>query len=111
THEVLHDRQPQPRVFPHPIAFNLFSHNTKIDATGYNEEERKMIYESRKILNDSTLKITATCVRIPVVRAHSESVNIEFADGQRPYLETIRAALEGFPGVAVVDDREGNHFP
>src|SRR5262249_13007657 len=61
TRDVLHDRPITPRAFPHPIAFNLFSHNTKIDATGYNEEERKMIFESRKILHDPDLKITATC--------------------------------------------------
>jgi len=111
THDVLHDRPVTPHLFPYPIAFNLFSHNTKIDETGYNEEERKMIYESRKILHDPKLKISATCVRVPVVRAHSESLNIEFEAGQRPTLEAIRAALAAFPGVAVVDDRENNHFP
>ncbi len=111
THEVLHDRPIQPRIFPHPIAFNLFSHNTKIDATGYNEEERKMIYESRKILHDPYLKISATCVRVPVVRAHSESVNIEFEAGKRPDLDSIREALSAFPGVVIVDDPEKNHFP
>ena len=111
THEILHDRPISPHVFPHPIAFNLFSHNTKIDATGYNEEERKMIYESRKILHDPTLKITATCIRVPVVRAHSESLNIEFETGQRPTLEAIRTALGKFPGVLLVDDQNQNHFP
>ena len=111
TNDVLRDRAIMPRVFPHPIAFNLFSHNTKIDDTGYNEEERKMIYESRKILHDPNLKISATCVRVPVVRAHSESVNIEFEAGQRPTLDAARAALSRFPGVQVVDNREENHFP
>ncbi|MCW3100790.1 MAG: aspartate semialdehyde dehydrogenase [Chthonomonadaceae bacterium] len=111
SHDVLHDRPVTPHIFPYPIAFNLFSHNTKIDETGYNEEERKMIYESRKILHDPTLKISATCVRVPVVRAHSESLNIEFEAGQRPTLEAIREALAAFPGVVVVDDRENNHFP
>ena len=111
TNDVLRDRPLQRRVFPHPIAFNLFSHNTKIDDTGYNEEERKMIYESRKILHDPHLKITATCIRVPVVRAHSESVNIEFEAGHRPALEAIRSALNHFPGVRVVDNREENHFP
>ena len=111
TNDVLHDRPVTPHVFPHPIAFNLFSHNTKIDETGYNEEERKMIYESRKILHDPTLKITATCIRVPVLRAHSESLNIEFEPGKRPTLEAIRHALSHFPGVRVVDDREENHFP
>jgi len=111
THEVLHDRPIQPHVFPHAIAFNLFSHNTKIDETGYNEEERKMVYESRKILHDPELKLTATCIRVPVVRAHSESVNIEFEPGKRPSLEAVRMALKCFPGVRIVDDREQNHFP
>lgn len=111
TQDVLRDRPIQPRVFPHPIAFNLFSHNTKIDETGYNEEERKMIYESRKILHDPNLKISATCVRVPVLRAHSESLNIEFEAGQRPSLAAIREALDTFPGVIVVDNREENHFP
>ncbi len=111
TSDVLHERPITPHVFPHPIAFNLFSHNTKIDETGYNEEERKMINESRKILNDPSLKITATCVRVPVLRAHSESVNIEFEAGKRPSIESIRKALTDFPGVVVVDNRETNHFP
>lgn len=111
THDVLHERPVTPHLFPYPIAFNLFSHNTKIDETGYNEEERKMIFESRKILHDPTLKISATCVRVPVVRAHSESLNIEFEAGRRPSLEAIREALSRFPGVVVVDDRENNHFP
>ena len=111
THDVLHERPVTPHLFPYPIAFNLFSHNTKIDETGYNEEERKMIYESRKILHDPTLKISATCVRVPVVRAHSESLNIEFEAGKRPTLEAVREALGRFPGVVVVDDRENNHFP
>lgn len=111
TNDVLRDHPLQTRVFPHPIAFNLFSHNTKIDETGYNEEERKMIHESRKILHDPTLKITATCVRVPVVRAHSESLNIEFEAGKRPSLEAVREALKRFPGVLLVDNREENHFP
>lgn len=111
THEVIHDRPISPRVFPFPIAFNLFSHNTKIDETGYNEEERKMIHESRKILHDPDLKITATCVRVPVVRAHSISVNVEFEHGARPSIESMRTALTQFPGVTIQDDVINNHFP
>lgn len=111
TNDVLREREVIPRIFPHPIAFNLFSHNTRIDATGYNEEERKMIHESRKILHDPTLRISATCIRVPVLRAHSESVNIEFEAGRRPTLEAVHEALNHFPGVVVVDDRERNHFP
>ncbi len=97
-------------VFPHQIAFNLFSHNTKIDEDGYNEEERKMINETRKILHDDQIGITATCVRVPVLRAHSESVNVEFAE-RRPSLEEIRSAISQFPNVRLVDNREANYFP
>ncbi len=111
TNDVLKDRPITPNVFPYPIAFNLFSHNTKIDETGYNEEERKMINETRKILHDPALKLSATCIRVPVLRAHSESVNIEFEAGTRPSLDAIRKALGAFPGVEVVDNRQENFFP
>ena len=69
-----------------------------------------MVKETRKILHAPDLAITATCVRVPVLRAHSESVNIEFA-GPRPTVEAARSALAAFPGVIVVDDRENNTFP
>lgn len=111
THEVLHERPISPQIFPYPIAFNLFSHNTKIDSTGYNEEERKMIFESRKILHNPDLKITATCIRVPVIRAHSISVNVEFQPGTRPSLDQIRQVLNTSPGVTLVDDPVNNHFP
>lgn len=97
-------------VFPHQIAFNLFSHNTAINDTGYNEEELKMVKETRKILHEPNLAITATCIRVPILRAHSESINIEFA-GPRPTVEAAREALAAFPGVTIVDDRVGNTFP
>ena len=97
-------------VFPHQIAFNLFSHNTAIGANGYNEEEMKMVNETRKILHEPDFALSATCVRVPVSRAHSESVNVEFA-ASRPPLAAIREALQNFPGVRVIDDRENNVFP
>jgi aspartate-semialdehyde dehydrogenase len=97
-------------VFPHQIAFNLFSHNTRIDADGYNEEERKMINETHKILHEDTIGVTATCVRVPILRAHSESINVEFEE-DRPSLDAIRKAVTEFPNVRLVDDREANHFP
>ncbi len=111
TRTVVNGGTAAPSIFPHPIAFNLFSHNTKIDSTGYNEEERKMINESRKILHDPSLRISATCVRVPVLRAHSISINVEFEAGQRPDLDAMRAALAAFPGVTIQDDAENNHFP
>jgi aspartate-semialdehyde dehydrogenase len=97
-------------IFPHQIAFNLFSHNTAIDETGYNEEELKMVKETRKILHLPDLAVTATCIRVPILRAHSESINIEFAT-ERPSVEAAREALAAFPGVRVIDDRAGNNFP
>ena len=100
----------QKNVFPHQIAFNLFSHNTKIDASGYNEEELKMVKETRKILHEPNMAIAATCIRVPILRAHSESINLEFA-GVRPTVDAARAALAAFPGVQVIDDRETNTFP
>jgi aspartate-semialdehyde dehydrogenase len=108
--ELLAGKPPTKEIFPHQVAFNLFSHNTAINETGYNEEELKMVKETRKILHEPTLAVTATCVRVPVLRAHSESVNIEFI-GERPTVEQARAAIAAFPGVILVDDRESNTFP
>jgi aspartate-semialdehyde dehydrogenase len=110
TKEVLAGKPPTKNVFPHQYAFNLFSHNAAVGPDGYNEEETKMIKETRKILHDDNIKVTATCVRVPVLRAHSESVNVEFENG-RPSVEAIRKVLADFPGVQVQDDREKNHFP
>ena len=110
TRQALKNEPLTQAVFPHPIAFNLFSHNTRIDEDGYNEEERKMVNESRKILHDDDLRITATCIRVPVLRAHSESVNIEF-EGPRPSIPETLNALKSFPGVRIVDDEANNHFP
>ena len=98
------------KVLPHPYAFNLFSHNTPINEHGYNEEEWKVIEESRKILGMPDLRINVTCVRVPVLRAHSESVTVEFA-GEAPSVEAVREALSRAPGVTIVDDRESNTFP
>jgi aspartate-semialdehyde dehydrogenase len=95
--------------FPHQIVNNLFSHNTKIADNGYNEEENKMVNETRKIFGDPKIMITATCIRVPVPRAHSESINLEF---ERPITpEQVRQILKIAPGVRLVDDREKNHFP
>ncbi len=96
-------------VLPHQAAFNIFNHNSGIDESGYNEEERKMVNESRKILHDNGLRISATCVRVPVPRAHSESINLTLANAATP--DEVRAVLDAAPGVRVVDDRENNYFP
>lgn len=110
AHSYLHQREITPSVLPYQIAFNLFCHNSSLNEHGYNAEEWKMIQETRKILHDDSLLVTATCVRVPVFRAHSESINIEF-DGQRPSLEEVRRTLDAFPGVRIVDDRNRNYFP
>jgi aspartate-semialdehyde dehydrogenase len=95
--------------FPHQIVNNLFSHNSKIADNGYNEEENKMVAETRKIFGDGRLMISATCVRVPVPRAHSESINLEF---ERPITpQQVRQILSSAPGVRIVDDAEKNHFP
>jgi len=102
--------EPLPReVFKHQIAFNLFSHDSRIYDNGYNDEENKVIEETRKILFLPGLPIAVTCVRVPIVRAHSVSVNYE---SDRPIdLDEVRALLDGAEGVKVVDDRVNNHFP
>jgi aspartate-semialdehyde dehydrogenase len=99
----------QKEKFPHQIVNNLFSHNTKLAENGYNEEENKMVHETRKIFGDSRMMITATCIRVPIPRAHSESINLEF---ERPITPNeVRDILRKAPGVKIVDDREANHFP
>jgi len=100
----------QPKVLPHPYAFNLFSHNTAIDPeTGYNEEETKVIKETRKIFEDDRIAVGVTCVRVPVLRAHSEAITFEC---ERPITEDqVRAILAEAPGVKIVDDRVRNYFP
>jgi aspartate-semialdehyde dehydrogenase len=97
-------------VLPHPCAFNLFSHNTPIDPeTGYNEEESKVIKETRKILEDERIAVGVTCVRVPVLRAHSEAITFEC---ENPISENdVRAILSRAPGVSIVDDRVRNYFP
>jgi aspartate-semialdehyde dehydrogenase len=89
---------------------NLFSHNTPINDEGYNGEEWKVIHESHKILHNDSIAITATCVRVPVERAHSESVNLEFI-GDRPSVEEIRSIISNANGVILMDDQKKNHFP
>ncbi len=100
----------EPTILPHPIAFNLFVHNSAINESGYNGEEWKMIHETKKILHDESMAVTATCIRVPIFRAHSESINIEF-EGERPSIEAMRETLAQFPGVKVVDERGANYFP
>ncbi len=89
--------------------FNLFSHDSPIGPDGYNQEERKMVLETHKIWGDPSVAITATCVRVPVLRAHCESINLTF---RTPLSEAeVRTTLAAAPGILVVDDREKQRFP
>ncbi len=110
TRAYLEKRPYENTVLPHPYAFNLFSHNSKVDpATGYNEEETKMAKETQKIFRDSEIRISATCVRVPVLRAHSEALTIEC---ERPITpDEVRAMLAGAPGVKLVEDAAKNYYP
>ncbi len=110
TRAKLDGRPFTPKVIPHPYAFNVFSHNTAIDPeTGYNEEESKVIKETRKIFEDERIAIGVTCVRVPVLRAHSEAITFEC---EKPISEDdVRRILTNAPGVKIVDDRVRNYFP
>ncbi|KAI5678145.1 hypothetical protein M9H77_09095 [Catharanthus roseus] len=109
TREVLEGKEPTCNIFKQQYAFNLFSHNAPILSNGYNEEEMKLVKETRKIWNDMDVKVTATCIRVPVMRAHAECVNLQFENPLDE--ETAKDILKNAPGVVVIDDRAANHFP
>lgn len=109
TQAVLQGKQPVTEIFPYPLAFNLFPHNSPLNQLGYCEEEMKMVNETRKIFDSQQLRITATCIRVPVLRAHSEAINLEF---ETPLsVDEAREVLSQAPGVQLVEDWESNHFP
>mmetsp|Transcript_6078 Transcript_6078/g.10818 ORF Transcript_6078/g.10818 Transcript_6078/m.10818 type:complete len:361 (+) Transcript_6078:232-1314(+) len=97
-------------IFGRQYVFNLFSHNSGIDLeTGYNEEETKMVKETKKIFSDPNINVTATCIRVPVLRAHCESINVTLK--QPLTADEAREVLRNAPGVTVQDDRENNQHP
>ena len=102
-------KEPKAEVFPHVLAFNLFSHNSPVAENGYNEEENKMVEETRKIFGLPRLKMVPTCVRVPVPRAHSEAVVASF--GKALSVQEAKALLAKAEGVRVVDDPLKNLFP
>ena len=107
--DILEGKDPKPEAFPYPLAFNLFPHNSPLNELGYCEEEMKMVNETRKIFGAPDLRVTATCVRVPVLRAHSESINLEF---DAPFgVEKAREILSNAPGVTLVEDWQKNYFP
>lgn len=99
----------KPKKFPHPIANNCLPHIDVFLENGYTKEEMKMVNETRKILGDDTLKITATTVRVPVFDCHSESINVEFK--QEFDLSELKQLLQSSPGIIVEDDVENNVYP
>lgn len=106
---ILNGEEPIPQAFPFPLAFNLFPHNSKFNDQGYCEEEMKMLNETRKIFGVPDLRVSATCVRVPVLRAHSEALNLEF---DRPFDPAeAKQILDTAPGVRVVEDWQANYFP
>ncbi|MGI6733082.1 MAG: aspartate-semialdehyde dehydrogenase [Anaerovoracaceae bacterium] len=97
------------KAYPHPIAGNCIPHIDSFLENGYTKEEMKMINETRKILGDDSIRITATTVRVPVFDSHSESINLEL---EKPFeLDEVKALLASFPGCVVVDDPSNNLYP
>ncbi len=106
---VLEGGEPKSEVLPYSLAFNLFLHNSPLQPNGYCEEELKMVNETRKIMGVPELRLSATCVRVPVLRAHSEAVNIEFHE---PFpVDEARELLQAAPGVELLENFEANRFP
>ena len=107
--DILDGKQPRAEVLPYPIAFNLFPHNSPLNDRGYCQEEMKMVNETRKIFDEPELKVSATCVRVPILRAHSEAINLEF---ERPFdVDRAREIIAAAPGVKLVEDWQSNYFP
>jgi aspartate-semialdehyde dehydrogenase len=98
-----------PKKFPHPIANNVLPHIDVFTDNGYTKEEIKMVNETRKIIGDQSLKITATTVRVPVFNGHSESINVEFE--KQFDLGELKEVLKNAPGVIVQDDPANNVYP
>lgn len=106
---ILAGETPKTEIFPYPLAFNLFPHNSPLNDQGYCEEEMKMVNETRKIFGAPALRVSATCVRVPVLRAHSEAINLEF--GQPFSVAKAREILSEAAGVKLVEDWQANYFP
>lgn len=109
TQDVIFDRPFTPKAFPHQIAFNLIPHIDVFMENGYTKEEMKMVKETQKILHDPDIRISATTVRVPVLRSHSEAINIEI--NQDISLEEVRELLSQAPGVRVIDNPDQLSYP
>lgn len=108
THALLHDREYENTVINQPYAFNLFPHNSPMDESGYVQEEQKMIKETEKIFGDKDIKVNAFCVRVPIMRAHSEALNVEFHKPVK--IEDVYKLLNTTEGIKIFEDRPNNKF-
>lgn len=108
TKAILENRVYKRRVFPHQYAFNLFPHNSPMEDNGYCEEENKVINETRKIFGEKEFNLTITCVRVPILRAHSLAVNIELE--KKADVSDVYKLLENAPGIEILEDREKNRW-
>ena len=106
---VLDGEQASADVYPHQIAFSVLPHVEPFWDNGYTNEEMKMQNEARKIMHSPDLRVSSTCVRVPVVVSHSEAVNVEFSDAISP--GEVREILADAPGVRLVDDPQSNVYP
>ncbi len=109
TKKALEGEEIVPEKFAHPIAFNLIPHIDVFQPNGYTKEEMKMVLETQKILDTPGMQITATCVRIPTLRAHSEAINLRTK--KKISVERVRELFSAAPGVKLVDDPEKNQYP
>ncbi|HEV2980510.1 MAG TPA: aspartate-semialdehyde dehydrogenase [Solirubrobacteraceae bacterium] len=111
AHTLLHEREIEPpQLYPHQIAFNALPQAGRFaDGDDHTDEERKLMNETRKILGDPAIRISATCVRVPVVTGHSEAVNVQTRDPLSP--ERARELLDAAPGVTVIDDPADGSYP
>ncbi len=96
-------------VYPHQIAFNCLPHIDVFLENGYTKEEMKMYYETKKIMEDEDIEVTATCVRVPVFYGHSEAINIELE--KKLTADEVRKILSNAPGIKVVDNPDNNEYP
>jgi aspartate-semialdehyde dehydrogenase len=109
TVALLNFREVEKKVYPHQIAFNCLPHIDSFLDNGYTKEEMKMVHETKKVMEDDSIRVTATTVRVPVFRCHSESVNIETEE--KISANEVRAILSTAPGVIVYDDPTKNIYP
>ncbi len=109
SQEILDGKEPTCDALRFQLAFNCYNHDSDLYPNGYNTEEMKMVLETQKIFDCKQILITCTCVRVPVLRAHCESINLEFTDPITP--DQVRDLLSTAPGIQIMDDTKNNRFP